>query len=303
MIMFLINNYCFRGSPIQPAGTSLTKPLHVCSAEGRVTVHYNSASEERKCTKCQSFIAKIVKILSMTPPGSLLSTGRTHATTVIVTCQIPRAQSCSDPDPSLLVWVGGGLSRLYDTGLRGTPLMLSVCLNVNLNFPLLCYIGVIAYIAFRDFDVLDHPGLRVGGDFLPRYSVLLVVTLLTRSCDAATGTGTRAANTALACAAIVLLITGRRAAAVTQVNIHSDTHNAAAAPLPLILTLVILHDVSICYAMTIFVEGVIITDHQTFPCLDLYQACWFIYNLQVNLIISAQIYLFSETSLKISYIY
>ena len=240
----------------------------------------------------------------MTSPGSLLSTGRTHATTVTVTCQFPRAQSCSDPDPSLLVWVGGGLSRLHDTGLRGTPLMLSVCLNVNLSFPLLCYIGVIAYIAFRDFDVLDHLGLRVGGDFLPRYSVLLVVTLLTRSCDAATGTGTRAANTAnTACAAIVLLIAGRRAAAVTQVNIHSDTHNAAAAPLPLILTLVILHDVSICYAMMIFVEGVIMTDHQTFPCLDLYQACWFIYNLQVKLIISAQIYLFSETSLKISYIY
>ena len=235
----------------------------------------------------------------MTVSSLFLSPGGTDTATLTVTRQIPRAQSCPDSDPSLQVWVGGGLSRLYDTGLRGTPLMLSVCLNVNLSFPLEWYIGVIADITLWDLNVLDHLGLRVIGDLASRLCVSLVPALIYdligRSSGAATGTGTRAAIIAPARAAIVLLIPGRRAAAVTKIDINSDTHYAA-APFPLILTLVFLHDVSICYAIMIFVEGVISTDHQTSSCLDLYHACWFIYNPQVKLIISSQIYLLSETS-------
>ena len=275
MIMSLIVITFFRGSPIQPAGTSLTKPLHVRSAEGRVKVHSKFASEERKCNSSQTqFILKHFKILSMTFLGLFPSSGGANPAAVTVTRQIPRAQSCPDPDPSLQVWVGGGLSRLYDAGLRGTPLMLSVCLNVNLSFPLVvCLMCGLAHIALGDLDVLDHLYLRVGDDLLTWVTALLANALLIGWSGLAAGTGTRAAHIALACAAIVILVTGWRAAAVTEIHINSDTHYAA-APFSLVLTLLTLHDL-ICDAMMIFVDGVTMTDHQTFLCLDLYQVCWF----------------------------
>ena len=282
MIMFLIVNNFFRGSPILPAGASLIKPPHVWSAEGRTTVHSKllakTQRQEKKCTNCQqTFILKLfVKILSMTASSrdvSLsLSPDRTNSPTMTVASKIPRAQSCPDSDPSLLVWVGSGLSRLYDCWLRGTPLMLSVSLNVNLSFPLLIrYFGVRADVALGDLNVLDHLGLRVVDDTMTWCLALLAIALLTGRSGAAAGTGTRAASTAVACAAIVILITGRRAAAVTEINVNSDTQRAA-APFPLPILVIIALHAPIINAMLVYVDSLMMTDHQTLLCLDLYQS-------------------------------
>ena len=146
MIINLIAISFFRGSPILPAGTVLAKPFHVRFAGDRSTVHFKMLAKMSKSetsqSRSQAFIQKETSILSSSTVRrcfsvTALSSDCTDTATLAVTREPPRAKSSSDLNPSLQDEVGAGLSRLYDPGLGGTPLMLRICLNVHILFALL----------------------------------------------------------------------------------------------------------------------------------------------------------------------
>ena len=137
MIISLIAISCFRGSPIFPAGAALSKPYYVWCAESG-TVHSKllakkSKLQARKLSQ-NLFISKFRMSTKKASPVLclVLSAGSAHTATLAVTGEPPRVQPPSDPNPPLQDGVGAGLSGLYDTGLGGTPLMLSVCPNVTI---------------------------------------------------------------------------------------------------------------------------------------------------------------------------
>ena len=142
MIMYIIDIYFFRGSPIPPAGPSLNKSSHVRVAAARCIVHLKMLAKKENKSQVSKFCQDQIKTTlfrhstkfspALTSCSvSALSSYSTNTATAAVAGESPWCNAPPNPDPLLQVWVGHRRSWLYAIRLGGTPLTPDSCQNID----------------------------------------------------------------------------------------------------------------------------------------------------------------------------